>query len=221
MKGLAHGRAADAVVRTIGSVAATYALEHLGGTSHAYTWDEFVGRYEQHFGPLECSGRQSPVTVDGPSTSVAVATRAAELSCRRLPIYDVPAATRARAAATIGAYLACISSHSVCSSAHLRVVELGRRDDAVLVRHLRRWSTLSRASSSAFCCVVTTSSAACSVGPRRSRARAAPASRRRVQAVLGLAHLRLRDAAPRRRCRARRTAARAARRRTCSSGCPS
>jgi hypothetical protein len=36
----------------MGSVAATYVLEHLGGTNHAYTWDEFVTRYEQHFGPL-------------------------------------------------------------------------------------------------------------------------------------------------------------------------
>ena len=37
----------------LGSVAATYALEHLGGTSHAYTWTEFLERYEQHFGPLQ------------------------------------------------------------------------------------------------------------------------------------------------------------------------
>ncbi|MGE3512427.1 MAG: carbohydrate kinase family protein [Vicinamibacterales bacterium] len=36
----------------IGSVAATYALEHLGGQSHAYTWNEFRQRYEEHFGPL-------------------------------------------------------------------------------------------------------------------------------------------------------------------------
>jgi adenosine kinase len=36
----------------LGSVAATYALEHLGGQSHAYTWDEFRKRYEEHFGPL-------------------------------------------------------------------------------------------------------------------------------------------------------------------------
>jgi len=33
------------------SVAATYALEHLGGQSHAYTWGEFRDRYESHFGP--------------------------------------------------------------------------------------------------------------------------------------------------------------------------
>jgi adenosine kinase len=51
MKGLATG--ADPVVcARMGSVAATYALEHLGGQSHAYTWDEFRGRYQQHFGEL-------------------------------------------------------------------------------------------------------------------------------------------------------------------------
>ena len=36
----------------MGSVAATWALEHLGGMSHAYTWQEFVQRYERHFGTL-------------------------------------------------------------------------------------------------------------------------------------------------------------------------
>lgn len=36
----------------IGSVAATYALEHLGGLSHAYSWPEFRQRYESHFGPM-------------------------------------------------------------------------------------------------------------------------------------------------------------------------
>jgi adenosine kinase len=36
----------------IGSVAATYVLEHLGGSSHAYAFDEFAARYEEHFGPL-------------------------------------------------------------------------------------------------------------------------------------------------------------------------
>ena len=36
----------------LGSVAATYALEHMGGLSHAYTWDEFKARYQQHFGVL-------------------------------------------------------------------------------------------------------------------------------------------------------------------------
>jgi adenosine kinase len=53
--GLMKGLASGADYRTsaqIGSVAATYALEHLGGTSHAYTVDEFRARYEAHFGEL-------------------------------------------------------------------------------------------------------------------------------------------------------------------------
>jgi len=36
----------------LGSVAATYCLEHVGGTSHAYTWAEFKARYEEHFGEM-------------------------------------------------------------------------------------------------------------------------------------------------------------------------
>jgi adenosine kinase len=51
LKGMALGLSLAECAR-IGSVAATYALEHLGGQSHAYTFDEFRGRYEQHFGPL-------------------------------------------------------------------------------------------------------------------------------------------------------------------------
>jgi adenosine kinase len=51
MKGIAAGLPYAAAAR-IGSVAATYALEHLGGMSHAYTWAEFKTRYEDHFGPL-------------------------------------------------------------------------------------------------------------------------------------------------------------------------
>jgi adenosine kinase len=51
MKGIALGLPYEACAR-MGSVAATYALEHLGGQSHAYTLDEFTGRYEDHFGPL-------------------------------------------------------------------------------------------------------------------------------------------------------------------------
>ena len=39
----------------LGSVAAAYALEHLGGQSHAYTWLEFRERYEEHFGLLSSS----------------------------------------------------------------------------------------------------------------------------------------------------------------------
>ena len=50
LKGLAHGLEWEACGR-LGSVAATYALEHLGGLSHAYTLDEFRGRYAKHFGP--------------------------------------------------------------------------------------------------------------------------------------------------------------------------
>ena len=49
LKGLARG-ASYRVCAQIGSVAATYALEHLGGQSHAYSWAEFLERYEQHFG---------------------------------------------------------------------------------------------------------------------------------------------------------------------------
>ena len=51
MKGMALGLPYDVCAR-MGSVAATYALEHLGGQSHSYTWHEFAGRYEEHFGPL-------------------------------------------------------------------------------------------------------------------------------------------------------------------------
>ena len=51
MKGLALGLPYDTAAR-LGSVAATYALEHLGGQSHAYTWEEFTERYEQHFESL-------------------------------------------------------------------------------------------------------------------------------------------------------------------------
>ena len=51
MKGMALGASYD-VCAQLGSVAATYALEHLGGQSHAYTMGEFGDRYEAHFGPL-------------------------------------------------------------------------------------------------------------------------------------------------------------------------
>ena len=37
----------------MGSVAATFALEHLGGLAHAYTLDEFRKRYEKHFGTAQ------------------------------------------------------------------------------------------------------------------------------------------------------------------------
>ena len=51
MKGIALGLPYD-VCAKIGSVAATYALEHLGGMSHSYTWEEFKLRYQEHFGLL-------------------------------------------------------------------------------------------------------------------------------------------------------------------------
>jgi adenosine kinase len=45
-------KAALPVCAQLGAVAATYALEHLGGQSHAYTASEFRERYETHFGAL-------------------------------------------------------------------------------------------------------------------------------------------------------------------------
>jgi adenosine kinase len=51
LKGLAVGLPHD-VSAQLGSVAAAYALEHLGGLSHSYTWDEFKRRYQEHFGLL-------------------------------------------------------------------------------------------------------------------------------------------------------------------------
>ena len=51
MKGMGHD-APLPVCAQIGTVAATYALEHLGGQSHTYTWKEFEARYEEHFGGL-------------------------------------------------------------------------------------------------------------------------------------------------------------------------
>jgi adenosine kinase len=51
MKGMALKLPFEVCAR-IGSVAATYALEHLGGQSHAYTLDEFTRRYEEHFGTM-------------------------------------------------------------------------------------------------------------------------------------------------------------------------
>jgi len=51
LKGLAVGAGYEVGAR-MGSVAATFVLEHVGGQGHAFTWDEFAGRYEAHFGPL-------------------------------------------------------------------------------------------------------------------------------------------------------------------------
>ena len=51
MKGMALRLPYETCAR-MGSVAAAYALEHLGGQSHSYTWEEFSRRYEQHFGKM-------------------------------------------------------------------------------------------------------------------------------------------------------------------------
>jgi adenosine kinase len=51
MKGLAMELPYEVAAR-LGSVAATYCLEHLGGTSHAYSIREFLQRYERHFPAL-------------------------------------------------------------------------------------------------------------------------------------------------------------------------
>lgn len=56
MKGMALDLPYD-VAAQIGSVAATYCLEHLGGQSHAYTFAEFMARYEAHFEPLKLAVR--------------------------------------------------------------------------------------------------------------------------------------------------------------------
>ena len=51
MKGMAVSKSLKECAQ-LGVVAATYALEHLGGQSHAYTIKEFTDRYAEHFGPL-------------------------------------------------------------------------------------------------------------------------------------------------------------------------
>ena len=56
LKGLALGLPDDVCAR-IGSVAAAYALEHLGGQGHSYTWREFSRRYEEHFGTLAIAAK--------------------------------------------------------------------------------------------------------------------------------------------------------------------
>jgi adenosine kinase len=48
LKGMALGHLYPTCAQ-IGSVAATYALEHLGGQGHAYTWDEFKRRYDEAY----------------------------------------------------------------------------------------------------------------------------------------------------------------------------
>jgi adenosine kinase len=52
LKGIAMGADLEIGCR-LGSMAATYALEHLGGQSHSYTWDEFHARYRAHFPKLQ------------------------------------------------------------------------------------------------------------------------------------------------------------------------
>lgn len=52
MKGMAQ-RTDYVVCAQLGGVAAAYALEHLGGQSHAYTWPEFRQRFNESFGPRE------------------------------------------------------------------------------------------------------------------------------------------------------------------------
>jgi adenosine kinase len=56
LKGIALGLSYE-VSAQLGSVAAAYALEHLGGQSHAYTLQEFITRYEEHFAPLNATAR--------------------------------------------------------------------------------------------------------------------------------------------------------------------
>jgi len=49
IKGLAMGAGLDTAAR-LGSVAATYCLEHLGGQGHKFTREEFAARFAAHFG---------------------------------------------------------------------------------------------------------------------------------------------------------------------------
>jgi adenosine kinase len=51
MKGLILGLPYTACAQ-LGSVAATYVLEHLGGQSHSYSWEEFKTRHAAHFGRI-------------------------------------------------------------------------------------------------------------------------------------------------------------------------
>lgn len=40
------------IIGRMGSLAATYVLEHPGTQNHTYTWDEFLARYRENFGDL-------------------------------------------------------------------------------------------------------------------------------------------------------------------------
>src|SRR5256885_12095737 len=60
LKGFAMGLPAAEAAK-IGSVAATYCLEHLGGTNHSYTFEEFKKRRsEERRVGKECRSRWSP-----------------------------------------------------------------------------------------------------------------------------------------------------------------
>ncbi|MGH9310141.1 MAG: carbohydrate kinase family protein [Vicinamibacterales bacterium] len=49
LKGMVRG-AEYAICAQVGAVAAAYALEHLGGQSHSYSWAEFRDRFQENFG---------------------------------------------------------------------------------------------------------------------------------------------------------------------------
>jgi adenosine kinase len=51
IKGMSMGLPWNVIGR-MGSLAATYVLEQPGTQNHSYTWDEFVARYRENFGPL-------------------------------------------------------------------------------------------------------------------------------------------------------------------------
>ena len=109
--------------------------------SHAYTWHEFAGALRGALRSALSVGGQAADSRNGARSALqrqpAAPNAGAFSLCR---VYSAPAATFARAAATIRAYFACSSMPLGLQQRHLRVVQLGRRDHAVLVRHLRRWS---------------------------------------------------------------------------------
>ena len=112
---------------------------------------------------------------------------------RDQPSVSAPAATFARAAATMRLYFACIRNHSVCSSrtcasfSSADVITPFSYDTCAI-------ATLSRASSSAFCCVRHDFVGGFKRRPRRFELETRRIGRG-VQAVFGLLDLRLRDAA--------------------------
>lgn len=56
LKGMALGLSYEQSAQ-LGSVAATYVLEHLGGQSHSYTFSEFMTRFDRHFPSLALPAR--------------------------------------------------------------------------------------------------------------------------------------------------------------------